>query len=192
MFEIGQLTRLPLGYVGESNTRRIEIDMSAWLEDFPGATIVAEVVRPDLTKYIAATDMENGILTWLVNPGEVRIAGKGFAQIAAIDLDTGDQYRSRVVQTIVSNSLDEFTTEVLDDIDPANAWVNRVLKAAELAAESRDAAAESAELAKQAAAESGYMQFEIGDDGRLYYYRTDNVDIMFEIEEGRLMVYEQA
>ena len=192
MFEIGQLTRLPLGYVGESNTRRIEIDMSAWLEDFPGATIVAEVVRPDLTKYIAATDMENGILKWVVNPGEVRIAGKGFAQIAAIDLDTGNQYRSRVVQTIVADSLDEFTTEVLDDIDPANAWVNRVLKAAEIAAESRDAAAESTELAKQAAAESGFMQFEIGDDGRLYYYRTDNVDIMFEIEEGRLMVYEQA
>ena len=192
MFEIGQLTRLPLGYVGESNTRRIEIDMSAWLEDFPGATIVAEVVRPDLTKYIAATDMENGILKWVVNPGEVRIAGKGFAQISAIDLDTGNQYRSRVVQTIVADSLDEFTTEVLDDIDPANAWVNRVLKAAEIAAESRDAAAESTELAKQAAAESGFMQFEIGDDGRLYYYRTDNVDIMFEIEEGRLMVYEQA
>lgn len=192
MFEIGQLTRLPLGYVGESNTRRIEIDMSAWLEDFPGATIVVEVVRPDLTKYIAATDMENGILKWVVNPGEVRIAGKGFAQIAAIDLDTWNQYRSRVVQTIIADSLEDFTTEVLDDIDPANAWVNRVLMAAEIAAESRDAAAESAELAKQAAAESGFMQFEIGDDGRLYYYRTDNVDIMFEIEEGRLMVYEQA
>lgn len=189
-FEIGRLTRLVLGYVGESNTRTIRIDMREWLRDFPKATIVVEVVRPDRTKYFAATDMQDGILTWVINPGEVRIAGKGFAQIAAIDLDTGDEYRSRVVGTVITGSLEEFTGVELEDIDPAAKWVNRVVAAAENAFDSKEAAELAAELAKQAAAESGFIRFEIEEDGRLYMYRTDNVDVAFVIEEGRLMLYE--
>lgn len=190
MFEIGQLTRLPLGYVGEGNTRKITIDMREWLKDFPTATVVVEVVRPDRYKYLPATEMKDGILTWVVNPGEVRIAGKGFAQIAAIDLDTGDEYRSRIVGTIIAESLSDFTGIELEDADPAVKWVNKVLLAADNAFDSERAAKLAAELAEQAAANGGYIQFEIGDDGRLYMHRTDNVDVTFVIEEGRLILHE--
>lgn len=133
MFEIGKLTRLNLGYVGEGDTRTIQIDMTDWLERFPDATIKVEVRRPDKYKYMPAVELEEGVLTWTVNPGEVAIAGSGFAQIAAINLDTGAEYRSRVVETIIRESLEDFTDAELAETDPAAKWVNQVLKAAETA-----------------------------------------------------------
>lgn len=45
-----------------------------------------------------------------------------------------------------------------------------------------------AEKAKQAASESGYMFF-TNKNGRLYFNRTDNVNVDFTLEEGRLVYY---
>jgi len=190
-WKIGELTRLPLGYVGENSTRTIEIDVSEWLDRFPGATIVVEVVRPDRVKYFAATDLEGGILSWEISAGDVGVPGKGIAQIAAVDLDTYEIYKSRVVGTIIAESLAGFDAIELEDEDPSKRWVTRVLDAAETVRESAESAAESAELAQQAAAQNGYMHFLIEEDGRLYMWRTDNVRVVFEIDEGRLMVYEE-
>lgn len=190
MYEIGRLTRLDLGYQGESDTRVIKIDVSAWMERFPEATIVVQVLRPDGKKYLRSSKPVDGVMTWVIDKDEVSVPGHGMAQIAAINLDTGEQYRSRVVETIIKESLQEFLGD-LEDGDPMNSWVNAVLDAAERAGDSADAAAESEERVAQAAAEAGYMQFEIGDDGRLYYYRTANVNVMFSIDEGRLMIYEK-
>lgn len=39
-YEIGKLTKLPLGYVGENGTRTIKIDVTAWLAAFVGAAII--------------------------------------------------------------------------------------------------------------------------------------------------------
>lgn len=187
---IGQLTRLMLGYMGEASTREIRIDMSEWWREFPGALVAIQMVRPyDRYKYFAAYDKEGETVCWTVDAGELKYAGKGLAQITLYDPDTKKEYKSRVVGTIVASSIEEFNSMQLEESDPADKWVNRTLVAAENAKDSETAAAEYAELAKQAAAQSGYMQFEIGEDGRLYYYRTENVDVQFEIEEGRLLVY---
>ncbi|MGN0405341.1 MAG: hypothetical protein ACI4F1_08975 [Bariatricus sp.] len=48
-------------------------------------------------------------------------------------------------------------------------------------------AKESADHAEQAAAESGYINFNI-EDGRLVETRTDNVDVEFAMIEGRLCI----
>lgn len=45
-----------------------------------------------------------------------------------------------------------------------------------------------AEKAEQSASESGFMFF-TNENGRLYFNRTDNVDIDFALEEGRLVYY---
>lgn len=130
MFEIGRLTRLDLGYQGESDTRVIKIDVSAWLERFPEATIVIQVLRPDGKKYLRSSKPVDGVMTWVIDKDEVSVPGYGMAQIAAINLDTGEHYRSRVVETIIKESLQEFL-EDLEDGDPMNSWVNVILNAAD-------------------------------------------------------------
>lgn len=50
-------------------------------------------------------------------------------------------------------------------------------------------AAQSADRAEQAAQDAGYMFFEIDSNGHVIYNRTENVDVDFEIENGRLMLY---
>lgn len=128
--EIGSLTRLPLGYVGESDTRVIEIHVSSWLQEFPGSKIVVEVVRPDKKIYFAPTTLENGILRWTVGADEVMVAGRGYAQFAVVNVITNKEYRSRIVETIIAPSLEEFTKEELEASDPAKKWANQVITAA--------------------------------------------------------------
>ena len=48
MFEIGKLPSLDLGYQGENKVRTIDIDMTAWLEEYPGSK-VALMVKKYLT-----------------------------------------------------------------------------------------------------------------------------------------------
>lgn len=153
MFEIGQLTRLPLGYVGENGTRTISIDMKAWLDEYPGALIMIQVIRPvDHYKYPAAYTKTDGVLHWTVDGSEVMYAGKGLAQIALYNPDTKQEYKSRVVGTIVAESLDGFNEIMLEVTDPASKWVNQVLEAAESAEASKNDAANSKEEAEAAIA----------------------------------------
>lgn len=141
-YEIGKLTRLPLGYVGENGTRTIKIDVTAWLAAFVGAAIIVQVVRPDKYPYFAATTVENGMMSWVIQKEDVSVAGKGWAQIEAVNPETGDSYKSRVVQTEVYRSLEDFTGA--QPGDPAKGWVQEVLNA-------RDEAVEAAERAESAA-----------------------------------------
>lgn len=146
MFEIGKLTRLPLGYVGESNSRTISIDISEWLKEFPDALVMIQVIRPvDRYKYPAAYTLADGVLHWTVDGAELIHAGKGLAQISLYDPDTKREYKSRVVGTVVAESLDGFNEIELEDSDPANKWVNQVLEAADDAKASAEQAAESVE-----------------------------------------------
>lgn len=153
MFEIGQLTRLPLGYVGENGTRTISIDMKAWLDEYPGALIMIQVIRPvDHYKYPAAYTKTDGVIHWTIDGSEVMYAGKGLAQIALYNPDTKQEYKSRVVGTIVAESLDGFNDILLEETDPASKWVNQVLEAAESAEASKNDAANSKEEAAAAIA----------------------------------------
>ena len=151
MFEIGQLTRLPLGYVGENGTRTISIDMNAWLDEYPGAIIMIQVIRPvDRYKYPVAYTRADGVIHWTVDGSEVMYAGKGLAQISLYNPDTKQEYKSRVVGTVVTESLDGFNDITLDESDPASKWVNRVLEAAESAEASKNDAANSKNAAEDA------------------------------------------
>lgn len=146
MFEVGKLPRLALGYTGEAGARQIRIDMTAWLDMWPGAMIVVFALRPDKYPYFPATEMQDGVLTWTIEAEELTVAGKGTVQIAAIDKGTGREYHSRVVQTEVYASIEEFQTATAGD--PAQKWVHQVLTARD---EATAAAAEAKAWAEQAA-----------------------------------------
>lgn len=84
--------------------------------------------------------------------------------------------------------------ETLGDIGSISAqtedWAAQAQEAADAAQDSADDAAASAELAQQGAAVSGWMHFEIDDNGELIYTKTSNItEIDFQInDDGELEV----
>lgn len=129
-FEIGKLTRLNLGYVGENGTRKIVVDMNEWLRVWPDAIIAVTVCRPNESAlYIAPTTIEDGILSWDVSRADVAIAGRGYAQFRASDAKTGQRYKSRVVETIIHASIEGANDDQAPDA--AKGWVDQVLDAAD-------------------------------------------------------------
>ena len=129
-FKIGNLPMLDLGYQGENKARTIEIDMTAWLEEFPGAKVGMMVRRPgEATLYPADLKHDGNIIRWGIKSGDVAIAGEGEAQIILTN-EEGVQLRSRVVKTKITVSLSG--TEV-EAPPPQTNWVGEVLQAADKA-----------------------------------------------------------
>jgi hypothetical protein len=121
---------LDLGYQGENKARTIEIDMTAWLEEFPGAKVGMMVRRPgEATLYPADIKHDRNIIRWGIKSGDVAIAGEGEAQIILTN-EEGVQLRSRVVKTKITVSLSG--TEV-EAPPPQTNWVGEVLQAADKA-----------------------------------------------------------
>lgn len=126
MFEIGKLPSLDLGYQGENKVRTIDIDMTAWLEEYPGAKVALMVKRPDEDTYYPAGKMEGNVLLWVINRADRQYAGRGEAQVILKGEDDVE-LRTRVVRTKISPSLSG--TEV-EAPPPYATWVGDVLHAA--------------------------------------------------------------
>ena len=127
MLTIGNLTSINLGWQGENNSRTIQVDVSAWLEQFPGATINLLVQRPgDDEFYPANTKIENGVLEWTLRRADVQLDGEGKAQMVLTGTD-GLEMRSRVVKTVIGDSIDGTEGEAPA---PIESWVQEVLQAA--------------------------------------------------------------
>lgn len=148
MVEIGQLTRLNLGYVGETGSRQIEIDVSAWLQRWPEGAVAINVRRPDGSFYLAATETEDGMLSWVVNASDVAVGGHGMAQVIIYGVETGTVYKSRTVETIIRASIDEALDE--DAPDPMETWVAHAAIEADRATQARIGAEEAKEAATEA------------------------------------------
>lgn len=130
MFEIGKIGRLDLGYPGENKARVIEIDMTAWLEDFPGAAVGVMVKRPNESVFYPAAlkrDEENGnIIRWTITRADVAIEGEGEAQIILTNEDDVE-LRSRVVTTRIGASM---TGTEVEAPPPESTFVSQVINAA--------------------------------------------------------------
>ena len=159
MLEIGKITRLGLGYVGEANSRVIEVDVSAWLEQWPDAAIAVIVQRPEEDGfYVAATEVQNGVLSWTVGSYDVGKPGLGMAQFRAYgrpeneDESSRTIYMSRVVGTKINASMAE--PDGTQDSTPEDDFIAQVTRASQAASDARDeaiAAQEAAEVAEAAA-----------------------------------------
>ena len=126
MFEIGKLPSLDLGYQGENKVRTIDIDMTAWLEEYPGSKVALMVKRPDEDVYYPAGKMEGNALLWVIDRADRQYAGRGEAQVILKGADD-IELRTRVVKTKISPSLSG--TEV-EAPPPHATWVGDVLDAA--------------------------------------------------------------
>ena len=134
-YTIGTLTRLPLGWQGESNSRPIDIDVSDWLVTWPDAAINMLVQRPGEEEfYPANSTIRGGHLLWTPTRADVEIAGSGKLQIILTD-DNDVELRSRVVETLIGHSLSGTVGEAPE---PAEGWVADVMQAAHFAQEAVD------------------------------------------------------
>lgn len=149
LIEIGQLTRLDMGNVGEGKSRMHLIDVSEWQKRWPDASIGVLVERPDGYRYTPATTITDGIMKWVIEKGETTVAGKGLAQIMAVRTEDGFCYKSRIVQTVIQKSLDE--TVDPEAPEPMETWVNHAIQAAAEADTSAQAAQAAAKDAVAAA-----------------------------------------
>lgn len=126
-FAIENLLQLFIGLQGESNARKIDIDMSEWMRDWPDAKVDVLVQRPGEDKtYPVETALRGGHLLWTPKREDVLIAGMGKAQIILTDKNDVE-LRSRVVQTIIGESIAGTEGEAPD---PEQGWVHQVLQAA--------------------------------------------------------------
>lgn len=140
MIDVNCLQPIFLGNQGENLARTLEFDVSSWLGQYPGAGIVMLVQRPEEdTPYIAVTQVENGVLRWTPTNADTAIAGTGKIMLRLI---LGEKVRKSAICTaFVAKSLDEPG----DAPDPAQAWVDQVIDAANKAEEGAMAALEELE-----------------------------------------------
>lgn len=118
---------LPLGNQTETGVTTITIDMSPWLDQWPGMETVIMATRPgESAAYPAATRMDGNSIVWTVNGADTAIAGRGTAEI--LGLVDGVRKLSQIVRTRIKASTVATTMEPPDGAQP---WVDKVLNAAD-------------------------------------------------------------
>lgn len=101
-----QCTTIALGRLGENEYTVVRFDVSAWLEELPGAVIGLYNQRPgDDTAYpVAGITVDGGIATWTVTSAELTQTGQGKCELVAI---AGEVVaKSAIFNTIVFDALD--------------------------------------------------------------------------------------
>lgn len=177
---VEKLYSIRLGVQGENIANPIEIDMTSWVEKFPEAAFHILFKRYNETvAYPVLSDYEDNILTWIPTLADTAIIGVGYAEIRAIDPDTGLVKKSRIVPTAVENSVSGNDSEYLPD--PMEQWANKVLAAKD---EVNGALAYMID-----ASGGGVLRFAI-EGGDLIMYCVDGTPYDFAInEEGELVLY---
>lgn len=161
---VEKLYSIRLGVQGENIANPIEIDMTSWAEKFPEAAFHILFKRYNETvAYPVLSEYEDNILTWYPTLADTAVIGVGYAEIRAIDPDTGLVKKSRIVPTAVENSVSGNDSEYLPD--PMEQWANKVLAAA-------DSANAAAAFVAQTAA-GGELHFAINAEGHLILTYTE-------------------
>ena len=153
MYEIDKLSYLRIGVQGENVSTTIEVDMTTWADEFPGASfhVLFKPYNADLPSPMTS-EYEEPVLAWIVTSDATQTPGVGYTEIRAINPETGLVKKTRIIPTSVENSI---TPGESSSVPPAyTSWVNSVLsykEAAETAQEAAEAAAEAAETSAEAA-----------------------------------------
>lgn len=176
--------RILLGRQTENGVRQIRIDCQPWLAQWPELSVSIWVTPAGgAESYPANAVLDGDILEWTISSADTANAGDGTMEVVGL-LD-GIKTLSAIAMTYVTAS----TTATPGTTPEAyRGWVDQVLAAGAEAQESAEQAAIDADRAEQAAANGGYMEFEIDEAGHLQMTRTENVVVNFAIEDGRLII----
>jgi hypothetical protein len=159
-----------VGYQGESGSRHIGIDFSAWRESCGDGVLTVLLQRPGDTAPYPVTDLtvDEDVATWTPSATDTAVSGSAVIQFEYI-VD-GVIAKSSTLNATVGASLGEAT----DPPDPYESWLDTLIvlaaetrenaAAAEQSADDAAASQEAAEAAKDAAEESAIAAGESKDD----------------------------
>ena len=144
-----QSKTLDLGYMGEHEHTRIEIDCTEVLWDYPNATASMVVQPPTGDMYPLTPTREDDTIVWLVTDSDVANHGTGSVQITFTN--DGEIVKSAIGSTRVRQSI----VATGEAPDPIQTWIDQAEEtAAEIAAEAAAGVVDDLEEAKDAAIEA--------------------------------------
>ena len=161
MYNIGKMPgSIDIGFTGETNFRKIEIDMTAWMNETPDGVPSIIHVRPgeaDSDAYVAVTtfDSETNVLTWTITAADIGTReGEGDIQIwleVAENDEITKRGKSKHVKSIVSKAVNN-----PDQTAPTSqeAFIEQVTALKVAAVGAKEDAEDAKEDAEAAAAEA--------------------------------------
>ncbi len=156
-----------LGRCGENLARTVEIDVSEYLVEYPGAVVTLLHRRNGETGiYPVAAELRDGCLVWQPTSADTAIAGSGEAEVRVTV--SGVLAKSKILSTMVDKSL---TGQETTAPEPGMDWVDKITTAIG-SVQNMKAEAESVAYGEPATAEydgkTGTMKFGIpeGRPGR--------------------------
>lgn len=163
-----------LGRCGENLARTVEIDVSEYLKEYPGAVVTLLHRRHGESGiYPVAAELRDGCLVWQPTSADTAIAGSGEAEVR-VTVD-GVLAKSKILSTMVDKSLIGQETEAPE---PGMDWVDKITTAIG-SVQNMKAEAESVAYGEPATAEydgkTGTMHFGI-PEGRPGRDGTDGKD----------------
>ena len=163
-----------LGRCGENLARTVEIDVSEYLVEYPGAVVTLLHRRHGESGiYPVAAELRDGCLVWQPTSADTAIVGDGEAEVR-VTVD-GVLAKSKILSTVVDKSL---TGQETDAPEPGMDWVDKITTAIG-SVQNMKAEAESVAYGEPATAEydgkTGTMHFGI-PEGRPGRNGTDGKD----------------
>lgn len=163
-----------LGRCGENLARTVEIDVSEYLVEYPGAVVTLLHRRHGESGiYPVAAELRDGCLVWQPTSADTAIVGDGEAEVR-VTVD-GVLAKSKILSTVVDKSL---TGQETDVPEASKGWVDAVISAVG-SVQNMKAEAESVAYGEPATAEydgkTGTMHFGI-PEGRPGRDGTDGKD----------------
>lgn len=163
-----------LGRCGENLARTVEIDVSEYLVEYPGAVVTLLHRRHGESGiYPVAVELRDGCLVWQPTSADTAIAGSGEAEVRVTV--NGVLAKSKILSTMVDKSLTGQETEAPE---PGMDWVDKITNAIG-SVQNMKAEAESVAYGEPATAEydgkTGMMHFGI-PEGRPGRDGTDGKD----------------
>lgn len=163
-----------LGRCGENLARTVEIDVSEYLVEYPGAVVTLLHRRHGESGiYPVAAELRDGCLVWQPTSADTAIVGDGEAEVRVTV--NGVLAKSKILSTVVDKSL---TGQETDAPEPGMDWVDKITTAID-SVKNMKAEAESVAYGEPATAEydgkTGTMRFGI-PEGRPGRDGTDGKD----------------
>ena len=123
MYNVSQLpTIIEIGYTGEEKFRKVEIDMSDWMQQMPDGVASIVHIRPGETAedaYIAETATEGNILTWEITQNDLGTKeGTGLMQVW-LEETQNTTLQKRGKSVVVSTLVREAINDPGDTVPPA-------------------------------------------------------------------------
>lgn len=114
-----------LGRCGENLARTVEIDVSEYLVEYPGAVVTLLHRRHGESGiYPVAAELRDGCLVWQPTSADTAIAGSGEAEVRVTV--NGVLAKSKILSTMVDKSL---TGQETDAPEPGMDWVDKITNA---------------------------------------------------------------